>query len=120
MDLEQEPTQSILIPGGKDEVSKSETWNIPTLPSLPSTGMALLCLAALSVQMRKVWRKKVPLLGHSWNSASPLEPGQGWKSDGSQCPQHSIGPESSPDATQETWRQLRHLQPKRDWGCSQR
>ena len=34
MDLDQQPTQSIPIPGKKDEVSKSVTWNIPTLRAL--------------------------------------------------------------------------------------
>lgn len=34
MDLEQQPTQPIPMPGKKDEVSKSETWSIPTLPFL--------------------------------------------------------------------------------------
>lgn len=87
--------------------------------------MVLLCLAALSVQTGRIWRKMVPHLG--WQLEFCLSFGPQAKAGGLAAPapsapsaQLSIGPESSQDATQETWRQLQHLEPKRDWGCSQR
>lgn len=97
--MEQQRAQSIPIPRGKNEVSKSETWNIPTLPSLlletPKhwNGFALLGCSLCSD--KKDLEKDGATSGLAAGILPLLwTPGQGWRSDGSfpQCPQCSQCP----------------------------
>lgn len=49
--------KSLRVRPGASQHSHPFCWK------LPSTGMVLLCLAALSVQTGRIWRKMVPHLG---------------------------------------------------------